>query len=639
MKDKQETDQTESFAELFAKHVELEDKLEGRVVKGNIISIENDMVIIDVGYKSEGRVHIREFTNKKKDDVPKIGDIVDVYLEKVENKNGEAVLSREKARREELWEILEKATEAKEQVSGTIFGRVKGGFSVDLDGAIAFLPGSQVDVRPTRDSQHLVGSTQLFHILKMDKRRGNIVVSRRSVLEKKRNEDKAELVSAMEEGQILEGIIKNITDYGAFVDLGEVDGLLHVTDISWKRISHPSEGLTIGQKVKVQIIKFNKETQRISLGMKQLEEDPWKVAQDKYKINDKFTGRVTNITDYGAFVEIESGIEGLVHVSEMSWTKKNMQPGKIVSTSEEVEVMILEMDSEKRRISLGMKQCVPNPWLDLKENYKIGELVEGEVKSITEFGLFVGLPGEMDGLIHLSDLDWTSPGEEVILTYKKGDKVKAKLLEIDIEKERVSLGIKQLTDDPMSKNKHLTKGKITTCVIKSINENGLQVEVSDNLKGFIKKSELAKERSDQRTDRFAVDEKIDAKIMSVDNKNRIFNLSIKSIQVAEEKQALKDYGSVDSGASLGDILGAALEKKAEKKEKLEKPDKTIKGSKEKKNIKPKEVKDKKVSKEKTKSALSKKVVKEVKAKASVKKTTKTKSKKESSKKDEKKLKK
>ena len=599
MTNKQENMNQESFADLFAKHVESEDKLEGNVVKGKIISIENDMVIIDVGYKAEGRIHIREFLNKDNDNKPNVGDEVDVYLEKVENKNGEAVLSREKARREESWELLEKATEDKVKVSGTIFGRVKGGFSVDLDGAIAFLPGSQVDVRPTRDSQHLVGSTQSFHILKMDKRRGNIVVSRRSVLEENRNEAKAELVSTMEEGQILEGIIKNVTDYGAFVDLGEVDGLLHVTDISWKRINHPSEALTIGQKVKVQVIKFNNETQRISLGMKQLEDDPWELAQEKFKVNDKFTGRVTNITDYGAFVELESGIEGLVHVSEMSWTKKNMQPGKIVSTSEEVEVIILEMDSEKRRISLGMKQCKPNPWLNLQENYKIGEVVEGEVKSITEFGLFIGLPGDMDGLVHLSDLDWNSNGEDVISSYKKGDRIKAKLLEIDIEKERVSLGIKQLTKDPMSSNKDIVKGKIVTSVIKEINDNGLEVEISDNLKGFIKKSELSKERGDQRTDRFAVDEKIDAKILSVDNKNRIVNLSVKSIQVEEEKQALKEYGSVDSGASLGDILGAALEEKAEKKEQVEK-------------------------KEKSKTATAKKSKKEVQTKSAAKKTTKSK---------------
>ena len=561
---KQELQEVESFAELFAKQIELDDKIEGKVVKGTVISIDKDMINIDVGYKAEGRINVREFVGKDKSVSPKVGDIVEVYLERVENKNGEAILSREKARREESWETLEKASEIKEKVTGTIFGRVKGGFSVDLDGAIAFLPGSQVDVRPTRDSHHLVGSSQLFHILKMDRRRGNIVVSRRSVLEESRAEAKAELVSTMEEGQILEGIIKNITDYGAFVDLGEVDGLLHVTDISWKRISHPSEALSIGQKVKVQVIKFNPETQRISLGMKQLEEDPWEVAQSKYKVKDKFSGRVTNITDYGAFVELESGIEGLVHVSEMSWTKKNMQPGKIVSTSEEVEVIVLEIDSAKRRISLGMKQCKPNPWIDLQENHKIGSEVEGEVKSITEFGLFIGLPGEMDGLIHLSDLAWNSSGEDIISNFKKGDLVKAKLLEIDVDKERVSLGVKQLTKDPMANNKDLVKGNIVTSVIKSITEKGLHVEISEGVNGFVKKSELAKERGDQRVDRFAVDEKIDGRIMSIDSNTREVNLSIKALQVAEEKQAMKDYGSVDSGASLGDILGAALEKKANK---------------------------------------------------------------------------
>ena len=576
MEDKQELNQIESFADLFAKQVETDDKIEGKVVKGTVISIDKDMINIDVGYKAEGRINVREFVGKDKSAVPKVGDIVEVYLERVENKNGEAILSREKARREESWETLEKASEKKEKVNGTIFGRVKGGFSVDLDGAIAFLPGSQVDVRPTRDSHHLVGSSQLFHILKMDRRRGNIVVSRRSVLEESRAEAKAELVSTMEEGQILEGIIKNITDYGAFVDLGEVDGLLHVTDISWKRISHPSETLSIGQKVKVQVIKFNPETQRISLGMKQLDEDPWDIAQTKYKVNDKFSGRVTNITDYGAFVELESGIEGLVHVSEMSWTKKNMQPGKIVSTSEEVEVVVLEIDTAKRRISLGMKQCKPNPWLDLQDNYKIGSEVEGEVKSITEFGIFIGLPGEMDGLIHLSDLDWNSSGEDIINNYKKGDIVKAKLLEIDIEKERVSLGVKQLSKDPMANNKDLVRGNIVTSIIKNITEKGLDVEITEGVNGFIKKSELAKERADQRVDRFAVDEKIDARIMSIDSTTRAVNLSIKALQMAEEKQAMKDYGSVDSGASLGDILGAALEKKAKKAEEKPKAKKVTK---------------------------------------------------------------
>ena len=601
MSDKQEKIEVESFADLFAEQIKIDEKKEGQVVKGTIISIENDMMIIDVGYKTEGRINIREFSGKGNSKLPVEGDVIDVYLEKVENRNGEAVLSREKARREESWGTLEKASEDKEKVNGTIFGRVKGGFSVDLDGAIAFLPGSQVDVRPTRDANHLVGSTQLFHILKMDRRRGNIVVSRRSVLEESRAEAKAELVSTMEEGQILEGIIKNITDYGAFVDLGEVDGLLHVTDISWKRISHPTEALSIGQKVKVQVIKFNSDTQRISLGMKQLEEDPWEIAQNKYNVDDKFTGRVTNITDYGAFVELESGIEGLVHVSEMSWTKKNMQPGKIVSTSEEVEVKVLEIDSEKRRISLGMKQCKPNPWLDLQKNYKIGAEMEGEVKSITEFGLFIGLPGEMDGLIHLSDLDWNSSGEDLISNFKKGDMIKAKLLEIDIEKERVSLGIKQLTQDPMADNNKLKKGNVVTSVIKSITEKGLHVEISEGVNGFVKKSELSKERSDQRVDRFAVDEKIDSRILSVDSKSREISLSIKALQVAEEKQALKDYGSVDSGASLGDILGAALEEKA----KTETKSKTSKPKEEKAKQKAQKDKPKKEAKTKVKKTSKK----------------------------------
>ena len=615
MSNKQEKIEVESFADLFAEQIKIDEKKEGQVVKGTIISIENDMMIIDVGYKTEGRISIREFSGKGNSKLPVEGDIIDVYLEKVENRNGEAVLSREKARREESWGTLEKASEDKEKVNGTIFGRVKGGFSVDLDGAIAFLPGSQVDVRPTRDANHLVGSTQLFHILKMDRRRGNIVVSRRSVLEESRAEAKAELVSTMEEGQILEGIIKNITDYGAFVDLGEVDGLLHVTDISWKRISHPTEALSIGQKVKVQVIKFNSDTQRISLGMKQLEEDPWEIAQNKYNVDDKFTGRVTNITDYGAFVELESGIEGLVHVSEMSWTKKNMQPGKIVSTSEEVEVKVLEIDSEKRRISLGMKQCKPNPWLDLQKNYKIGTEMEGEVKSITEFGLFIGLPGEMDGLIHLSDLDWNSSGEDLISNFKKGDMVKAKLLEIDIEKERVSLGIKQLTQDPMADNNKLKKGNVVTSVIKSITEKGLHVEISEGVNGFVKKSELSKERSDQRVDRFAVDEKIDSRILSVDSKSREISLSIKALQVAEEKQALKDYGSVDSGASLGDILGAALEEKA----KTETKSKTSKSKVEKVKAKVEKTKPKKEAKTKVKTSSKKTTSKD---KASEKKTDK-----------------
>ena len=551
-----------SFEELFSKQNQKDEKLVGTVIKGIVLNIEKEMVLVDVGYKAEGRIPIREFSTKEGNEIPKVGDSVDVFLEKVENKYGEAVLSREKAKREEAWGKLEIALEKKEKVTGTIFGRVKGGFTVDLGGAIAFLPGSQVDVRPTRDLQHLVGSSQPFHLLKMDRRRGNIVVSRRSVLEESRSESSAILMN-VEEGQTLEGIVKNITDYGAFIDLGDADGLLHVTDISWKRINHPSEELSVGQKVKVQVIKFNSETRRISLGMKQLEEDPWIIAKENYKVGTKALGRVTNITDYGAFVELESGIEGLVHVSEMSWTRKNMHAGKIVSTSEKVEVVVLELDTEKRRISLGMKQCQSNPWEALKDSYKIGEVIEGEIKSLTEFGIFIGLGNDLDGLIHLSDLDWNIQGEEAIKKYKKGDVINAKLLEIDIEKERVSLGIKQLTDDPLSGRSDIKKGSTVTCVIKEILEKEMIVEISKGIRGVIKKSDLAKERSEQRLDRFALEEKVDARVLSLDTKSRQISLSIKSLEVEEEQKALKQYGSADSGASLGDILGAALEKKAE----------------------------------------------------------------------------
>ena len=598
----------ESFEELFLKENEKDEKLVGTVIKGTVLNIEKEMVIVDVGYKAEGRIPVREFMAKDDKKLPKVGDLVDVYLERVENKYGEAVLSREKARREEAWEKLEVALNKKEKVTGTIFGRVKGGFTVDLGGAIAFLPGSQVDVRPTRDLQHLIGSSQPFHLLKMDRRRGNIVVSRRSVLEENRAEAKAELVSNISEGQVLEGIVKNITDYGAFVDLGDADGLLHVTDISWKRINHPSEELSVGQKIKVQVIKFNADTQRISLGMKQLQEDPWMIAKEKYKLNKKVVGRVTNITDYGAFVELESGIEGLVHVSEMSWTRKNMQPGKIVSTSEEVEVMVLELDSEKRRISLGMKQCKENPWESLQKDFKIGQVVEGEVKSITEFGLFIGLGDDVDGLIHLSDLDWSSPGEEAIKKHKKGDLVKAKLLEIDIEKERVSLGIKQLTDDPMKARKDLKKGKVVTCIIKEITNKEMLVEISDGIRGMIKKSELAKERSEQRLDRFALEEKVDARIVSLDLSKREVSLSIKALEVEEEKKVLEHYGSLDSGASLGDILGAALEKAQDKS--VDRKDLKSSTSKTESKKEKKGSADKEKPKSSKKESLSKKVKKE-----------------------------
>jgi small subunit ribosomal protein S1 len=543
------------IAESFGDHI----SIEGSVVKGIIISIEGDSALIDVGLKSEGRVALKEFTSPGQEHGLKSGDEVEVYVERMEDRNGEAMLSREKARREEAWAVLEQGFEKQERVIGTIFGRVKGGFTVDLSGATAFLPGSQVDIRPVRDIGPLLGTPQPFQILKMDRRRGNIVVSRRAVLEESRAEARSELVANLKEGQTLQGVVKNITDYGAFVDLGGVDGLLHVTDIAWRRINHPSEALQIGQTVDVQVIRFNSETQRISLGMKQLEADPWDGVEAKYPVSTKFTGRVTNITDYGAFVELEPGIEGLVHVSEMSWTKKNVHPGKIVSTSQEVEVMVLDVDPTKRRISLGLKQCLSNPWDDFMTQHPVGSEFEGEVKNITEFGLFVGLLGEIDGMVHLSDLDWERPGEEAIQDYKKGDMVRAKVLDIDTEKERISLGVRQLSEDPFESGAAtIRKGVVVTCTVTVLNENGLEVTVGDGMPGFIRKTELSRDRSEQRTDRFAVGEKVDAKVTQIDQKSRRLTLSIKARESEEEKKAMQDYGSSDSGASLGDILGAAL---------------------------------------------------------------------------------
>jgi len=556
---------SEDFEALLEESFGQVPSIEGSVVKGIIISIENDFALIDVGLKSEGRVALKEFMAPGQKSELKSGDVVEVYVERLEDRNGEAMLSRDKARREEAWAQLENAFNGNERVTGIIFSRVKGGFTVDLSGAVAFLPGSQVDIRPVRDIGPLLGTPQPFQILKMDRRRGNIVVSRRAVLEESRAEARSELVASLKEGMILSGVVKNITDYGAFVDLGGVDGLLHVTDIAWRRINHPTEALQIGQTVKVQVIRFNPETQRISLGMKQLEADPWEGVEVKYPVGTKFTGRVTNITDYGAFVELEPGIEGLVHVSEMSWTKKNVHPGKIVSTSQEVEVMILDVDPNKRRISLGLKQCMGNPWDEFAAKFPAGTEIEGEVKNITEFGLFVGLPGEIDGMVHLSDIDWETPGEEAIQNFKKGDMVKTKVLDVDTEKERISLGIKQLSSDPFTAGAAgLKKGGVVTTTVTQITEGGIEVSLSDGMTGFIRKSDLARDRSDQRPERFAVGEKVDAKVTNIDNKTRKVSLSIKAREVAEEKQAMAEFGSSDSGASLGDILGAALRQREEK---------------------------------------------------------------------------
>lgn len=554
----------ESFAELLEGSIANCDALEGKVIKGTVVAIEKDIAVIDVGLKSEGRVALREFSEPGQSSEIRVGDVVEVYLERMEDKNGDAVISHEKAKREASWTNLEVAYRNNQRVNGVIYGRVKGGFTVDLSGAIAFLPGSQMDVRPIKDPTPLIGIVQPFQILKMDRLRGNIVVSRRAILEESRAEARTELVSGMEEGQILTGVVKNITEYGAFIDLGGVDGLLHVTDISWRRINHPSEALQIGQSVQVQIIRFNKETQRISLGMKQLVADPWAGADARYPLNSKTKGVVTNITDYGAFIELEAGIEGLVHVSEMSWTKKNVHPNKILSPSQTVEVIVLDVDLNKRRISLGLKQCTDNPWNTFSQNHHVGDEIDGEVRNVTEFGLFVGLPGDIDGMVHLSDLSWEIPGEQALSQYKKGDQIKVKLLDIDVEKERISLGIKQLTVDSFSEAmSDIKKGSVVTCTVSSISEDGIHVTVGDDLPGFIRKNELSRDRSEQRTDRFAVGEKVDAKVTQVDRNSRRLNLSIKARETDEEKEAMAEYGSTDSGARLGDILGAAI--KAKKK--------------------------------------------------------------------------
>ena len=560
----------EDFAQMLEESFAAGAPQEGAVVKGIVVGIEKDMAVIDVGAKTEGRVAIREFQGPGRQNEIKIGDTVEVYLERVENALGEAVLSRDKARREESWGKLETAFKNNEKVTGVIFNQVKGGFTVDLDGAVAFLPRSQVDIRPIRDVTPLMNVNQPFQILKMDRRRGNIVVSRRTVLEETRAEQRQELVQNLEEGQVIDGVVKNITDYGAFVDLGGIDGLLHVTDIAWRRVNHPTEVLNIGQSVKVKIIKINHETHRISLGMKQLLDDPWQGIEAKFPVGTRFKGRVTNITDYGAFVELEPGIEGLIHVSEMSWTKKNVHPGKIVSTSQEVEVQILEVDPVKRRISLGLKQTMRNPWEVFVEKYPPGSNVEGEVKNKTEFGLFLGLDGDVDGMVHLSDLDWKRPGEQVIEEFKKGDKVQAQVLDVDVEKERISLGIKQLQGDPMDTAAagDLKKNAVVTTEVLEVKESGIDVNIVDtDLVAFIKRSELARDRNDQRSDRFQVGQKVDARVTLFDRRASKVQLSIKALEMHEEKEAIAQYGSSDSGATLGDILGTALKRKGEEADK------------------------------------------------------------------------
>ena len=552
----------DDFAAMLAESLTQGDVFEGQVIKGRVVGIEKDLAVIDVGLKMEGRVPLKEFAVGNNPPAIKVGDTVEVFLERIENALGEAVLSRDKAKREESWVRLEKLYEKGEKVNGVIFNKVKGGFTVDLDGAVAFLPGSQVDIRPVRDITPLMHQSQPFQILKMDRRRGNIVVSRRSVLEETRAEQRADIVARLAEGQVIDGLVKNITDYGAFIDLGGIDGLLHVTDMAWRRVNHPSEILNVGDTVKVQIIRINPDTQRISLGMKQLQSDPWSTIEQKYPVGAKIKGTVTNIADYGAFVELEPGVEGLIHVSEMSWTKKNTHPGKIVSTSQAVDVQVLEVDSTKRRISLGLKQTQDNPWDAFLAQNPRGTIVEGPIRNITEFGLFIGLDSGVDGMVHLSDLDWKKAGEEAIKDYKKGDVVKAKVLDVDPSKERISLGIKQVSGDPIDTLSKFKKGDTVTCEVTEIEENGLHVKIVDtDLVSYIKRSELARERGDQRTERFAVGNKVDAAVLSVDKATRRIQVSIKQLEMAEEKAAVAQFGSSDSGASLGDIFKAAIKKR------------------------------------------------------------------------------
>jgi len=558
-----------NFSDLLEKSLTGFNKKEGQIVTGTVLFVKNDSVVIDVGLKSEGRIPIREFFSPGEEHNIKPGDKFDVLLEKLENKEGEAMLSREKARKEESWVNLEKCLQSKEQVTGVITGRVKGGFTVDINGAVAFLPGSQVDLRPINDISPLINKPQPMLILKMDKFRGNIVVSRRAILEESREADRSKLLSDIDEGSKLKGIVKNITDYGVFVDLGGMDGLLHVTDLSWERVNHPSEVLKVGDEIDVLVIKYDKETKRISLGIKQLTTDPWSDIEKNYKVGEKIKAKISNITDYGAFVELRKGVEGLIHVSEMSWTNKNANPNAIISVNDEIDVKILEVDIEKRRISLGLKQCKENPWESFSKENKVGDIISGKIKNITEFGIFIQLPNELNGMIHLSDISWDKSGEDAVKDYKQEDSIKSKILDIDIEKERISLGIKQLVNSKNNTSELI--GKVFTTVIKKIEENEIEVLINDKDKGIIKRSNLAKLKSEQKTSRFAVDEKIDAKVIAFNKKNKIYDLSIKEVEIAEEKEALKQYGSSSSGASLGDILGAALESKKDDLKK--KPDK------------------------------------------------------------------
>lgn len=545
------------FAEML-KSVETFDIKEDSVVKGQVISIGKDVIIVDVGIKNEGRVPIEEFLVGQNNVLPQVGDIVDVYVEKLESRNGRTILSREKAIRQDAWSAIEKMFENKELVEGAMLGRVKGGFTVDIFGVIAFLPGSQLDVRPIKDVSHMIGVKQPFLVLKMDKKLGNIVVSRRAILEESRLEARDAMLSQIREGEVYEGIVKNITDYGAFVDLGNIDGLLHVTDISWSRINHPSEVLSIGQKVSVMVIKFSEDSKRISLGIKQLDDSLWQDIAKEFPVGQVFHGKISNISDYGAFIELKNGVEGLVHSSEISWLRSHQNSKKFLSIGQEVEFKILDIDVKKHRVSLSIKQCQENPLILFASNNPVGSVIKAPIRNVTDFGIFVAIADQFDGMIHESDISYDGNGVELLQFYKKGDDVECKILSIDLERERVSLGIKQLQERAQDDAIELVKGMNVTCIVSEVSEKGLSVTINDGTRGFIKKGDLSSDKSSQRVDRFAFGDKIDAKVIFVDQEAKVVNLSIKAMEIEDRENAIKEYGSTDSGARLGDVLGVAL---------------------------------------------------------------------------------
>lgn len=558
------TPSTEDFEKLL-QNVDTSHIKEGTVVKGQVVSSAKEHIVVDVGLKNECRIPIAEFRLSEGESRPEIGDFVDVFVERVEGRRG-TLLSREKAIREESLAHLEKMYEAQENVVGTIFGRVKGGFTVDLKGVIAFLPGSQVDVRPIKDPTSIMNIEQPFQILKMSGD-GNIVVSRRALLEASRSEARDEMLAKIEEGMVLKGIVKNITDYGAFVDLGNVDGLLHVTDISWSRINHPSEVLEFGQEIDVMVIKFNEETKRISLGMKQLDENPWQNIKEEFPIGTVMSGKVTNIADYGAFIELKDGIEGLVHSSEISWGKNNQNPKKLLTIGQDVEFSILDVDTEKNRISLSIKRCQDNPIASFAQNYPIGSAFKTVVRNVTDFAIFVEISKNVDGMIHESDISWDGNGAELLANYNKGDEVECKVLNIDVDKEKVALGIKQLQNDPYEGIfEGIKKHSVITAVVSDVASDGINVMIDDKIPGFVKKADLSSDKIEQKPERFAVGDRVDAKVVNLDFASKKVTLSIRSLELDQREKAIKEYGSTDSGASLGDILGAALsEGKVDKK--------------------------------------------------------------------------